>query len=109
MPGMRSRQWEAAGIGKHYTLTLSSAAVFVTPSLDPGLYEVQVEGGSAFVVSAAAAPSSITTADGDVVAWVRSGWGIWVHLPVDGGSPHRFIAAKREGSSTVTIHVQKRG
>lgn len=109
MSGTRSRQWEAAGISKHYTLTLSSGSVFSTPQLEPGLYEVQVEGGSAFVAVGPAAVAAIPTGDGDPVAWVRGGWGIWVHLPEDGESPHRFIAAKREGSSTVTIHVQKRG
>lgn len=101
----RDRRWQAALCGEHYTLSLSSAAVVCTPVLVTGLYELQVLGDNVFAKSDAAAIAAIDEiTDGEKCRFARDGGGIYFDLQAAG-----YIAAKRAGSTAVTIHVQRVG
>ncbi len=103
----RDRSWAAGETGEHYQFTLSSDSVSCSVALPAGLWEVQVDGGNAWVKRGEASTNAIATTDGSLVTWARNGGGVFVHLPSDWAT--RYIAVKREGSTTVTVHLQRRG
>lgn len=100
----RERQFTAGSCGKHYTLTLDDAAVHCTSLLEAGWWEVLPEGDNAWLKTDTAVIAAITTADGDRATKVRDGGGALFFLETAG-----YIAAKRVGSTAVTIDVQRRG
>jgi len=103
----RDRAWLSGEIGELYTLTLSAASVVSSPALLPGWYAVEADGGDAWIASGVSAVALVPTVDGSKARRVRDGGGGYVYLSPDLAA--RYIGAKRTGSTTVTVLIQRVG